>query len=129
LSRALWDLQGKLLNLPVYELLGGRQHERLICYATGGPSNYPQERLGPEVWCVTINLPGHGVERREGEPAGLSSWRYRLEKEDDFVAYFVPRASRVLDHLIIGGTDYRVGTASTSEPSFGPGPAVPSRPE
>ena len=39
IEAALWDLKGKLLGLPVYELLGGRCHERLLAYATGGPSN------------------------------------------------------------------------------------------
>ena len=42
---ALWDLKGKLLNLPVYELLGSRCHDRLLAYATGGPSNWPPDRL------------------------------------------------------------------------------------
>ncbi len=32
---ALWDLKGKLLGRPVYELLGGPQKERILCYATG----------------------------------------------------------------------------------------------
>ncbi|GIV79623.1 hypothetical protein FKZ61_010145 [Litorilinea aerophila] len=32
---ALWDLKGKLLGRPVYELLGGPQKERIFCYATG----------------------------------------------------------------------------------------------
>ena len=45
IEAALWDLKGKLLGLPVYELLGGRKHARLLAYATGGPSNYPKERL------------------------------------------------------------------------------------
>ena len=45
IEAALWDLKGKMLGLPVYELLGGRQHERLDCYATGGPSNYPPDKL------------------------------------------------------------------------------------
>jgi galactonate dehydratase len=45
IEAALWDLKGKALNLPVYELLGGRKHEKLLGYATGGPSNYPLERL------------------------------------------------------------------------------------
>jgi galactonate dehydratase len=42
---ALWDLKGKLTGLPVHALLGGAKHGRLPCYATGGPSNYPKERL------------------------------------------------------------------------------------
>lgn len=31
---ALWDAIGKLLDVPVYQLLGGSCHERLRCYAT-----------------------------------------------------------------------------------------------
>lgn len=32
---ALWDLAGKLLETPVYKLLGGRVHERIPAYASG----------------------------------------------------------------------------------------------
>jgi L-rhamnonate dehydratase len=35
IDTALWDLKGKLLGRPVYELLGGPQKERIPCYATG----------------------------------------------------------------------------------------------
>ena len=49
IEAALWDLKGKALGLPVYELLGGLKHEQLPCYATGGPSNYPIERLKAKV--------------------------------------------------------------------------------
>lgn len=49
IEAALWDLKGKLLGLPVYELLGGRKHDQLLCYATGGPSNYPKQRLAEKM--------------------------------------------------------------------------------
>ena len=49
IEAALWDLKGKMLAQPVYELLGGRKHDRLLGYATGGPSNYPKERLAKKV--------------------------------------------------------------------------------
>ena len=32
---ALWDLKGKILELPVHTLLGGKKHDRIIPYATG----------------------------------------------------------------------------------------------
>lgn len=45
IEAALWDLKGKQTGKPVYELLGGSRHERLLAYATGGPANYPLTRL------------------------------------------------------------------------------------
>jgi L-alanine-DL-glutamate epimerase-like enolase superfamily enzyme len=37
LDLALWDLKGKLLNAPVYELLGGLTRDHIECYSTGYP--------------------------------------------------------------------------------------------
>ena len=45
IEAALWDLKGKAYNMPVYELLGGRKHDRIYSYASGGPSNYPIDKL------------------------------------------------------------------------------------
>ena len=33
-DNAVWDLKGKLLQRPVYELLGGPQKEKIFCYAS-----------------------------------------------------------------------------------------------
>ncbi len=49
IEAALWDLKGKQLGLPVHELLGGSKFDRLPCYATGGPTNYPKERLAKKM--------------------------------------------------------------------------------
>jgi L-alanine-DL-glutamate epimerase-like enolase superfamily enzyme len=49
IEAALWDLQGKAAGVPVYDLLGGCKHDRLPAYATGGPSNYPLDRLAEKV--------------------------------------------------------------------------------
>jgi L-rhamnonate dehydratase len=40
---ALWDLKGKLLGRPVFELLGGPVRERIACYATGNDTDWHLE--------------------------------------------------------------------------------------
>jgi len=42
---ALWDLKGKALGVPVYQLLGGRVRDRIPVYASGGPSLWPLDDL------------------------------------------------------------------------------------
>jgi len=49
IEAAMWDLKGKALNVPVYELLGGLKHDRLLGYATGGPANFPTDELAKKI--------------------------------------------------------------------------------
>ena len=50
IDHALWDIKGKALGVPVYELLGGRCHDRLLAYANGWYHDY---NAGPE-WIEPI---------------------------------------------------------------------------
>ncbi|MBV6432449.1 MAG: D-galactonate dehydratase [Bryobacteraceae bacterium] len=44
LDMALWDLKGKALGVPVYQLLGGQTRDYVECYSTGYPAKgTPQE--------------------------------------------------------------------------------------
>jgi L-rhamnonate dehydratase len=40
---ALWDLKGKILKRPVYELLGGPARDAQFCYATGNDTDWYME--------------------------------------------------------------------------------------
>ena len=40
---ALWDLQGKVLGVPVHQLLGGAARDSIPVYASGGPACWPLE--------------------------------------------------------------------------------------
>jgi galactonate dehydratase len=42
---ALWDICGKLANLPVAVLLGGRRHARIPAYVSGLPGSNQAERI------------------------------------------------------------------------------------
>lgn len=58
IEAALWDLKGKQEQVPVWRLLqerwklrfgNGGAPSKLPCYATGGPSNYPLDRLAEKI--------------------------------------------------------------------------------
>ncbi|MBI1899737.1 MAG: alpha/beta fold hydrolase [Planctomycetia bacterium] len=69
---------------------------------------------------VALDLPCHGEDRREGEPAGLDGWQRRIDKGDPVIPAFVERCSAVLDHLVQEGytDDNRVAACGTSRGGF-----------
>lgn len=94
---AVWDLLGKLYDVPVYQLLGGTYHAELPCYVSGVPSEDVEDQARKiQQWMdrgfsqIKISL-GYGVQedvahvRRlrevvgEGFRLGLDlHWAYRL---------------------------------------------------
>jgi len=82
--------------MPTVLFIGGAVEDSLV-----GPEYTEAMRtLGPRFLFATLDIPGFGGDRREGEPGGIATWRYRLDRNEDFIGGFVRRASTVLDHLI-----------------------------
>ncbi|MGH9397282.1 MAG: mandelate racemase/muconate lactonizing enzyme family protein [Terriglobia bacterium] len=73
IEAALWDLKGKMTGLPVYELLGGLKHDNLLCYASGGPSNYPKDRLAAKI-DYYLSLGFHGFKLGVGSYSPSEGW-------------------------------------------------------
>lgn len=81
---ALWDLKGKLQNRPVHELLGGGHYDSLPAYATGGPSNYPLDKLGAKAeFYLSLGFRGFKIGAGGFEPG-----RYFCETEPSAAADF-----------------------------------------
>jgi L-alanine-DL-glutamate epimerase-like enolase superfamily enzyme len=81
---ALWDLLGKSLGQPVWRLLGGRTHEKLPAYASGGWGN--AEKIGPEL-------------ARYVEQGGFRSVKMRVGAMDGDVMTSVKRVRAARKHL------------------------------
>ncbi|MBM3959631.1 MAG: hypothetical protein FJ314_07665 [SAR202 cluster bacterium] len=54
---ALWDLKGRALQRPVYELPGGHARDDLFCYATGAGGLASNSRGTVIGWIAVLHLP------------------------------------------------------------------------
>lgn len=70
--------------------------------------------------CVSLDLPGHGLDRRADEPGGLRAWRVRSDRGEDFVTPFTQQVRHVLDYLIQAGytNPERIAACGTSRGGF-----------
>lgn len=69
---------------------------------------------------VSLDLPCHGADQRQGEPAEIPGWAARIAQGEDIVAPFQQRACAVLDHLVAAGIadPARIAAAGTSRGGY-----------
>lgn len=61
LEMALWDIKGKALNVPVYDLLGGATREYVECYATGFRASKAKDEAQRARDCIEAGLRAYRI--------------------------------------------------------------------
>lgn len=103
---ALWDLKGKVLGRPVYELLGGPARDRQPCYATGNDT----------AWHLELGFAGTKLACPFGPddgPGGIERTAELVARTRDLVG---PRTDLMLDCWMAFDVDYAVRLAERLRP-------------
>jgi len=113
LETAIWDIKGKVLGVPLYQLLGGRVHDRLRVYANGW---YRSDRgRTPDSFAVqATETVQKGYTALKFDPFG-DAWRI-VERRDFHLAVEIIQAVRQavgpnVDLMIEGHNRFSVHTA------------------
>ncbi|MCC6444997.1 MAG: mandelate racemase/muconate lactonizing enzyme family protein [Armatimonadetes bacterium] len=108
---ACWDIIGKALNKPVYELLGGRCHEQLRAYANGW---YRGDRTPKAFGEAARKVVQRGYTALKFDPFG-SNWRTMTPAEEDLSLEIVIAVREAVgwnaDILIEGHNRFTVAAA------------------
>ena len=103
---ALWDLKGKLLEKPAYNLLGGGQKERIFCYCTGNDVD----------WYLELGFKAFKLACPYGPADGLEG----IRKNEEFVAQaremIGDECELMLDCWMAFDVEYTVRLAETLRP-------------
>ena len=79
-DNAMWDLKGKILGRPVYELLGGPQKEKIPCYASNTDLSYGTENAID--WFLELGFKAVKLFARYGAESGIEG----IRKTEELVA-------------------------------------------
>ena len=80
-DNAMWDLKGKLLGCPVYQLLGGPQKDKIFCYASNTDISYGTENS--IAWFLELGFKAVKLFARYGPESGIAG----IRKTEELVAH------------------------------------------
>jgi len=103
---ALWDLKGRVLKLPVYELAGGAARDSQYCYATGNDTD----------WHMELGFTATKLACPYGTADGLSG----IDRNEEFVAKtraeIGPKVELMLDCWMAFDVEFAVRLAERLRP-------------
>ncbi len=113
-DNALWDLKGKILGCPVYNLLGGPQKDRIFCYASNTDLSYgTSESID---WFLELGFKAVKLFARCGPESDLDG----IRRTEDLVArtreQIGDRVELMLDAWMSFNTEYIVRLVETLKP-------------
>ncbi|HWB99004.1 MAG TPA: mandelate racemase/muconate lactonizing enzyme family protein [Bryobacteraceae bacterium] len=85
IEAALWDLAGKLLNVPVHTLLGGKYRDRVRVYHDEGPHNL-LDKSSCQDWAA----------RMKSDPAGWTAFKFGPPRSNPRADAARDRSNRLL---------------------------------
>lgn len=110
---ALYDIKGKALGVPVYELLGGKQRDHIPTFATTGAPP------GPEMIEQARMLMEHGWTAMRLSPADhQSNGRYEPRESIPVTAKWCVKAREELGDAVVLGIDYHHRLSVAEAASF-----------
>ncbi len=84
LEMALWDIKGKALGVPVYELMGGSTREFVECYATGFKASSAKTEEERARDCIEAGLRAYRIGPTGGNGEERFDYYENAEKTIDF---------------------------------------------
>ncbi len=103
IETALWDVAGKILNVPVYVLLGGRFRDKVLLYHDTGSPNTPDPKPWVEEAEKTREF-GFRTTKFDLNPFGGERWNRAVSSED--LKAWIRILEAIRDYL---GPDFPLG--------------------
>lgn len=97
---ALWDIKGKALNIPVYELLGGATRDFVECYATGFSPSKATTEEGKAKDCIAAGFRSYRIGPTGGSTDNRFDFYDNAKKTIEF--------SKRIDAAVGGGGNWAI---------------------
>ena len=113
-DNAIWDLKGKLLGKPVYELLGGPVKEDIFCYASNTMLRYKTSDYMD--WFLELGFKAVKVFLRHGPDEGLAGLNKNVEIVASTREQIGPDIELAVDSWMSSNIEYAVRVSEALKP-------------